>query len=250
MLETSDGQMWLATVPGLCRWQGEEGEPVCKTYSAANDLCDDILTLAEDQDGNLWMGSPYGAKKIARYGFATYNAADGLNDDRSNSIFENRVGELFAVGFPKTKRVISRFDADKFSPVKLRLPDYVDYHGWGWQQTVWQDGAGAWWIPTGDGLFRSPDHTRFENLARAKLEKQATGAKNLEVFRLFEDSRGDVWIAATGAGNEILCWERAKNLWHDLTAQAGFSAYRVGSAFAGIAFGMAADQPIPNAFVP
>lgn len=237
ILETSDGQMWLATVPGLCRWQGENSASVCKTYSAENDLCDDISALAEDKDGNLWTGSPCGAKKIARYGFTTYNAADGLNNDQSSSIFENRAGELFAVAYPKTGRVISRFDGDQFSPVKLRLPDYVDYHGWGWHQTVWQDSRGAWWIPTGYGLFRSPDGTIFENLARAKLEKQATGAKNLEVFRLFEDSRGDIWISTTGAGNEILCWERAKNVWHDFTAQVGFSAYRVGSAFAEDKFG-------------
>ena len=231
ILETSDGQMWLATVPGLCLWQGENSASVCKTYSAENDLCDDISALAEDKDGNLWIGSPCGAKKIARYGFTTYNAADGLNNDHSNSIFENSTGELFAVAYPKTGRVISRFDVDKFSLVKLRLPDYVDYHGWGWQQTVWQDSRGAWWIPTGYGLFRSPDGTSFKNLARAKLEKQATGAKENEVFRLFEDSRGDIWISTTEASNELFRWERAKNIWHDYTSPAGFSVFRVGTAF-------------------
>ncbi len=236
MVETSDGQMWLATIPGLCRWQ-ETGETVCKTYTAENDLCDDISALAEDKDGNLWTGSPCGVKKIARYGFTTYNAADGLNNDQSSLIFENSKGELFAVAFPKTERVISRFDADKFSLVKLKLPESVDYHGWGWQQTVWQDSRGAWWIPSGDGLFRSPDNTDFENLARAKLEKVETGAKNAEVFRLFEDSRGDIWISTTEASNEILRWERTKNIWHDYTSQAEFSKSRVGSAFAEDKFG-------------
>ncbi len=230
MLETSDGQLWLATVPGLCRWQGEGGAPVCKTYSTKNDLCDDIFALAEDKDGNLWTGSPCGAKKIARYGFTTYNGADGLDDNEVNSIFENSTGELFATTFPKSERVISRFDGDKFSLVKLRLPDYVDYHGWGWQQTVWRDSVGAWWIPTGYGLFRSPDNTSFENLTSATLEKVETGAKGNEVFRVFEDLRGDIWIATTNKANELLRWERAANIWHDYTSQVGFSAYRVGSA--------------------
>ena len=230
--ETSDGQMWLGTVPGLCKWQGENSASVCKTYSAKNDLCGDILALAEDKDGNLWTGSPCGAKKIVRYGFTTYNKADGLGDDWVNSIFENRTGELFAAAFPKNERSISRFDGEKFALVKLRLPVYVDYHGWGWEQTVRQDSHGAWWIPTGYGLFRSPDNTSFENLPRAPLEKQETGAKGLEVFRFFEDSRGDVWILTTGAANELLRWERAKNIWQNYTTQVGFSQSRVGSAFA------------------
>ncbi len=232
IFQTSDGQMWLATVPGLCKWQGEGSGSVCKTYTAKNDLCDNILTLAEDKDGNLWTGSPCGAKKIARYGFTTYNATDGLNYDHANSIFENSTGELFVTAYPKVERVISRFNGDNFSLLKLKLPDYVDYHGWGWQQTVRQDSRGAWWIPTGYGLFRSPDKTSFENLARAPLEKQETGAKAMEPFRLFEDSRGDIWIATVGVANELLRWERASNTWHDYTSQVGLAQSGIGSAFA------------------
>lgn len=231
MLETSDGQIWLATVPGLCRWQGDGSGPVCRTYSVQNDLCDDILSIAEDKDGNLWTGSSCGVKKIGRYGFTTYGTADGLNSENINSIFENNSGALFVATFPKDERVIGQFDGDKFSLVKPRLPVTVNYHGWGWRQTVWQDSAGAWWIPTGLGLFRSPDNTSFENLARAPLEKQVTGAKNTEVFRLFEDSRGDIWIATHGTSGELLRWERARNVWHDHTAQVGFSDFRIGTAF-------------------
>jgi ligand-binding sensor domain-containing protein/signal transduction histidine kinase len=231
MLETSDGQLWLATLPGLCRWQGEGVPEVCKTYSAKNDLCDDVLALAEDKEGNLWTGSQCGAKKIVRYGFTTYNKADGFDNESVNSIFENSKGELFATPFPQSKRFISRFDGDKFSQVKLPLPDYVIYNGWGWQQLDWQDSFGAWWIPSAYGLFRSPDNTSFENLARAPLEKQSTGAKGLQIFRIFEDSRGDIWVATTGAANELLCWERAKNIWHDYTSQTGFSVSRMASAF-------------------
>lgn len=231
MFEASDGQIWVATSRGLCRWQSK-GESVCKTYTAKNDLCDEVLTLAEDKDGNLWTGSPCGAKKIARYGFTTYTQADGLDYNMVKSMFENKQGELFATNFPQTERVISRFDGEKFSLVKPRLPDYVNYHGYGWQQTVWQDSAGAWWIPTGYGLFRSPDNTSFENLANTSLKKEETGAKGNEPFRLFEDSRGDIWMATTTDGDALLRWERAKNIWHDYTLQAGISESRVGTAFA------------------
>jgi len=230
MLETSDGQIWLATVPGLCRFQVEGGESVCKTYSAKNNLCDDMLALAEDKDGNLWTGSSCGAKKIARFGFTTYKTSDGLNYDYVNSIFENPAGELFVTTYPKDERVVSRFDGEKFTSVKPRLPDYVKYHGWGWQRTVLQDKRGAWWIASGGGLFRSPDNTDFTALARAPLDKQETGAEALEVFRLFEDSRGDIWLFTTGTAYELFHWERAANRWRNFTAQVGFSFHRVGMA--------------------
>jgi len=232
MLETRDGQIWLATIPGLCKWQGEDSQTVCKTYSAKNDLCDDMLALAEDKDGNLWTGSACGAKKIARYGFTTYNSLDGLDKDDVNSIFENQTGELFVTTFPRNERIISRFDGEKFSALKVDLPKYIDYHGWGWQQTVWQDSRGAWWIPTGYALFRSPDNTSFEQLAHAPLEKVETGARGEEIFRLFEDSRGDVWIATHDTSGELFRWERAKNVWHDHSREAGFSGFRVGTALA------------------
>lgn len=230
ILETSDGQLWLGTIYGLCRFQPENATSVCKTYSAENDLCDDIFTLAEDKDGNLWTGSSCGVKRIARYGFTTYSSRDGLDRDYVNSIFENSTGEFFAITFPDKKRFISRFDGDKFSSLKIPLPEYVNYHGWGWQQTVWQDSQGAWWLPSGYGLFRSPDKTSFENLARVPLKEVETGAKGNEIFRLFEDSRGDIWITTTNEANELLRWERAGNIWHNYTSQVGFSGYRVGSA--------------------
>jgi signal transduction histidine kinase/ligand-binding sensor domain-containing protein len=227
MLETSDGKFWLATALGLCEWQGENSASVCKTYTAKNGLCYNANSLVEDKDGNLWVGSSCGAQKITRYGFTTYGETDGLGSHIINSIFENSTGELF-VSINGDRRDVSRFDGDKFSLVKPLLPK-ISYYGWGWQQTVWQDSKGAWWIPIGGGVVRSPDNTSFENLATAALEIVKTGAKFAEVFRLFEDSRGDIWISV--GGSELLRWERARNIWHNYTPQVGFSKYRIGSAF-------------------
>ena len=125
-------------------------------------------------------------------------------------------------------RGVSRFNGKTFSHSKPLLPKN-GYHGWGWQQTVLHDSKGAWWIPTGTGILRSPDNTSFENLANAELEPVKTGTKGYEAFRVFEDSRGDIWISVTGS--ELLRWERVRNIWHDYTPQVGFSKYRIGSAF-------------------
>ncbi len=229
MLKTSDGKFWLATVSGLCEWQGEGSASVCKTYTAKNGLCLNAESLSEDKDGNLWVGSSCGAHKIARYGFTTYDDKDGLGSPNVNSIFENSAGDLF-VSINANGRDISRFDGEHFSFIKSPLPR--GYSGWGWQQTVLHDSKGAWWIPTGSGVVRSPDDTSFENLAHATLETVKTGAKVGEIFRLFEDSHNDIWISVTGTANELLRWERTRNIWHNYTPQVGFSKYRIGSAFA------------------
>ena len=138
---------------------------------------------------------------------------------------------MFASSIFAEARIVSRFDGEKFSSVKPRLPGYAVYSGWGWKQTVWQDREGAWWIPNGVGLFRSAPKTGIEELAKNMLQKVETGAAEKEVFRLFEDSRGDVWIAMTGNNNELLRWERAAGIWRDYTREAGFSFQRIGTAF-------------------
>ena len=168
-IKRATGKCGLATIRGLCRWQGENGNSVCRTYTAKNDLCDkEIWTIAEDKDGNLWNGTRCGAKKTARYGFTTYTEADGMGNPNADSIFENAAGELFVTFNKGSERTISRFNGEKFDLVKPAFPPDVDYFGWGWSQTVWQDrAAGNWWFPTGYGLFRFQTPARFEDLSQA-----------------------------------------------------------------------------------
>ncbi len=232
LFETSDGRFWVATTRGLCEWQGGENS-VCKTYTGANDLCDtEIWSLAEDKDKNLWAGTRCGLKKLKRYGFTTYTETDGLNTLNANSIFENAAGELFASFIhDKNVRTVSRFDGEKFQLVEPDFPPQVTYAGWGNRQTVWQTSAGDWFFSTGFGLFRFPQPARFEDLAKITPQKIEFGAKGGEIFRFFEDSRGDFWIATTGAANELWRWERAANVWHDLTQKLSFGKRRLGLSF-------------------
>lgn len=231
MIETSDGQIWLATVPGLCRWQDKSSGTVCKTFSSENNLCDDMLSIAEDKDGNLWTGSACGAKKIARYGFSTFDRSDGLDQDEVESIFESSARALFILTTPLKNRIISRFTGERFVSRKAGLPVDIGYHGWGWKHTVRQDSKGSWWIPTGEGLYRSPDGTDFENLSAVKLTREDPGHQYSDIFRLFEDSRGDVWIATHGTSGELFRWERASGKWINHSVEAGFTDFRVGTAF-------------------
>jgi signal transduction histidine kinase len=217
----------------LCEWQGGEGnESVCKTYTTKNGLCDrEVWTLLEDKDDNLWAGTRCGVKKLTRYGFTTYTEADGTGDTLADSIFENGTGELFASFNKGTIRTVSRFDGEKFELVTPNFPSDINYFGWGWKQTARQDRGGDWWFPTAKGLYRFPRPERFADLSNTVPQKISFGAKGNEMFRFYEDSRGDFWVSTIGTAFELWHYRRAENVWQNVSAEAGISKSRIVTVF-------------------
>ena len=74
---------------------------------------------------------------------------------------------------------------------------------WGWNQMALVDREGDWWIGTRSGVLRYHGVSRLEQLGRARPVARYTKRDGLAadvVIRLFEDSRGDVWIATVGEG--------------------------------------------------
>jgi ligand-binding sensor domain-containing protein len=217
-LETTDGRFWVATAGG---WGGYvAGADRFEGYTVANGLSDPGLkSLAEDRDGNLWVGTKAaGIMRIARQGFTSYTQSDGLTGTRIKSLFADRAGDLFA----KTSAAITGrgaswsldcFDGKRFQAIRPRYPQRIRYFGWGWNQTVLQDHTGEWWIPTGQGLCRFGRAEHAEQLAgRAPKVVYTTedGLPDNDMFRLFEDSQGDIWLSTAGKPhNPLTKWERA-----------------------------------------
>ncbi|HEY5948778.1 MAG TPA: two-component regulator propeller domain-containing protein, partial [Kofleriaceae bacterium] len=63
------------------------------------------------------------------------------------------------------------------------------------------DRDGRWWYPTSDGIARYPRVDRLEDLATQlpELFGVREGLTGRDVFRVFADSRGDIWIATLSA---------------------------------------------------
>jgi ligand-binding sensor domain-containing protein/signal transduction histidine kinase len=204
--QSSDGRMWIGTQGGgLNVFDGER----FRNYSAAQGLSNRIEALAEDRDGNLWVGTQAsGAMKIARSGLLSYSEMDGLGNPEIVSIFESRAGELIVVS---SKWTINRFDGERFTAVRLNLPQkIIDSSSGRW--VIIQDHTGEWWAATNQGLYRFPNVNRIEDLARVRPFAAYTtreGMADNYISRLFEDSHGDIWIGTFNPPETLTRWERA-----------------------------------------
>src|SRR5215471_9345429 len=221
LLQASDGKLW-AGAGTLHLYTGEKGSPaVFRDYNTAHGLAEgNVEALGEDQAGNLWIGTDgNGVMKITRNGFVRFGEHDGLAVTL-DSIFESRRGELCVIAEEPRGRTSSRmvewFDGRRFIPVQPAFPASIRYFGWGASQVGFQDHAGEWWFATGQGICRFPRTDGVAGLAHLRPKAVYSARDGLpgdDVFRIFEDSRGDIWI---GTQTGLSRWERATESFHRL----------------------------------
>jgi ligand-binding sensor domain-containing protein/two-component sensor histidine kinase len=219
LFRNSTGWLWMTTRLGLSEFSPDrlpEGGHFIN-YTREHGLSDlGLRTIAEDLDGNLWLGTESGgAMKVIRRGFTSYSESDGLENGRIAAIGEDHTGELFIItgSLDVPSFHIHRFNGRRFKNIKVNLPAGV-IPSWGWNQLFLEDRYQQWWVPTTSGLFRFPALKSLDDFAAArplKLYSSRDGLSGNEGFRLYEDSRGDVWISiiTTPAEAYLNRWERA-----------------------------------------
>jgi ligand-binding sensor domain-containing protein/two-component sensor histidine kinase len=217
--QSTDGHIWIGTLGGLARFDGKR----FGAFTGAQRIS--TRALGEDRDGNLWIGSPAsGSFRLARGGFTGYTEADGLADTMIGTVFENAGGDLYAV---TSNQRAHRFDGIRFTAVRPNLSrDVADPVGPG---TALQDRKGEWWVPGGAGLYRFPRVKHLEQLGHTRPRAIYTTRDGLagdDVFRLFEDSHGDIWIGRRTPTSFVLSrWERATNSFHTYSDTDGLPAF-------------------------
>jgi ligand-binding sensor domain-containing protein/signal transduction histidine kinase len=240
LFQSPDGTLWVGTDYGLSKLRPRAGEnDRFWSYTTSNGLSSPFIqALAEDRDGNLWLGTDSGgAMKLTRGGFTNYTEMDGLASAGVDSIFEDNANELCVISSGQ-RHFINHFDGRRFKPIWPAFPKNITYFGWGCNQITLQDRTGDWWVPTGQGLCRFAKVSRLENLAAEPPKSVYTTSNGLpfnDVFRLFQDSRGDLWISTLSqSGNGLTRWERATETLHNLPTSDGAVPIRThpASAFA------------------
>ncbi len=227
----ADGRFWVATNRGLVEFVPGAGSDPARydTYTRRHGLShQEITTLGEDAGGNLWLGTATsGAMRFARRGFVTFDLQDGVVS--INDVFEDAAGGLFVRG-SAVVRVEGREDfagqfgrftgreVEWFSPAPPFSP------GWNFEHVTVRARDGEWWVAGGEGLYRFPALAHFDRIASARPRRVYSvhdGLAAPQVRRLFEDSRGDLWIATHGATFGLARWHRARGTLQDMTGVAG-----------------------------
>ena len=215
IFEGAAGQLWLGTNAGLVRFSPDARAPddVFHAYSTSHGFTSkEITAISEDTGGNLWLGTNTGGvMRLALSGFTTYSETDGVA--AANAIFEDRAGTLCVRGADAVVQAtrFGCFDGRRF--VWFTPPGLGPYLGWVSEQVTLQTAIGEWWLASGNGVYRFAATARFSDLQHARPLASYTVRDGLaapQVFRLFEDSRGDVWISTISSEtNGLAIWERA-----------------------------------------
>jgi ligand-binding sensor domain-containing protein/signal transduction histidine kinase len=194
-----DGRLWIATEEGVVRIDADG----VRRFGPANGLGAPFRVIAEDRDGTLWLGSRGGGlSRLDGDAFVTYTEREGLIGREVTAIREDRSGRLCVSGVAADgRRWFGALEGDDLTSFTPRGTERLQYWGWGWGQTLLQDREGEWWLPTGEGLFRYPATESCAGLGAVRpaiVYRQEHGLSSDNIFRLFEDSHGDVWISAFG----------------------------------------------------
>jgi ligand-binding sensor domain-containing protein len=217
VMQTSAGEVWIATDGGVARMRPNAATGRCApcadlvTVGASSP----VLSLAEDRRHSVWVGTSTGVARVLTAGFALFSAADGI--PAASSLIETAGGVVFAMTAGATREGAAWFDGRRFVPIQL--PVDASDTSWGWNQVMLEGRHGDWWIGTRSGALQLHGVEGATRLHRARERRRFSSADGLAadiVLRLFEDSRGDVWIATVGEGkpNGLSRWERSTGILH------------------------------------
>ncbi len=209
--EASDGSLWVGTSLGISKLSWRNGKtPLIENLTRNQGLSDrQILSLSEDQAGNIWAGTEgAGAMRIDRVGFTTYREHDGLESDRVFSVFEDRAGRLLTVttGAGKKTHSVQVFDGVRFHGISPGR--FGENATWGWDRILLESRAGEWWVATNQGLCRYGS-MKAEELGQSAPRTCYSGDT---IFRIFEDSKGGIWASAQSKrGDQLMRWDPKTN---------------------------------------
>jgi ligand-binding sensor domain-containing protein/signal transduction histidine kinase len=196
MLQTRDGRIWMATAAGLSVLDGRG----LRTYTRRNGLpADELVGLAEDRDGNLWVGTrSHGLMRLARDGFLTYGPGEETGGPDVGEIFEDSRSNLYVWGGDRSHAKLFSFDGERLRDVTPEEVERSGAPGRGRHQVLTPDASGEIWLGGAGGLWRFPRVDQPAALKRAPPKLWKASGEMGEISRLFEDSRGRLWVSSLG----------------------------------------------------
>jgi signal transduction histidine kinase/ligand-binding sensor domain-containing protein len=183
-----------------------------------------INDVVEDAARNLWVGTTSGLVGVRRQGVTLFSAHQRLRPPHLLTVRSDSRGHPYALA---EEEWVHRIEGEHVTAVRLVLPTGVRRAAWR-SSSIHIDAAGDLWLGTTSGLYRfsrPPFSTRPVSVAPSDAFTMADGLAGQHVADIFEDSKGDVWIANVPAGAETLTiWRRRSSRFERLGATHGMPA--------------------------
>jgi signal transduction histidine kinase/streptogramin lyase len=228
MYATSDGHVWITTEQDLFEYDGQ----MLHRFNSSQGLATNMVRMAEDAANNLWFSGQTGLVRLDRKGLISYGEMDGLSSPRLNSIYEDRNGSLY---ISNGNFFLSKLENKAFQTVELTVSQSAKSM---WtSRSAFLDSHGEWWVMTTEGLYRFAATTDFASLDKSRpvaIYTERNGLKSNNVYQVFEDKRGDIWVSTRGTSAEsgLYRWSRTKNTFYELTEKENFPSRKAASSFA------------------
>jgi signal transduction histidine kinase/ligand-binding sensor domain-containing protein len=216
LLASRDGTLWIGTLKGLASWK--DGK-LTQFPELAGRL---ILKLLEDHEGTLWISGvaiPTGRLCAIRNGSVQCYGEEGALGRGASNLYEDRRGNLWAGvkdGLWRWKPGLPKFYPLPGEPDGIRALDEDDdgalMVGWnGGIQRLVDGKLKAYPLPGNVGRFRAKRLLRDRDgslwigtqdqglvhvhQGRTDLFAQVDNLSGENVYNLFEDSEGNIWVA-------------------------------------------------------
>ena len=183
ILQDSRGFMWFGTEDGLNKYDGHTFTVYRHDPDDPHSLRDDsIMTLYEDPDGVLWVGTLTGW--LERHDQGSERFAHFSFDASILALYQDRQGVFWIA----TRSAIYIFDRDTEEPSVAFTDVPAD--------TIYEDREGVLWFGSFDGWLH------FLDRAANKLRPVSVSVpvENFPLTSITEDQEDDLWIGRDGGG--------------------------------------------------
>lgn len=247
----ADHSLWAVLLDGVSRLfpDAPEGDRHLEPVTSSVGLADlPLEAIALDRDSNIWIGSDGGGvSRISHNGFVSFGEADGLGSHDIISVSEDTRGELFVVSRSHDGVFLNVLSEGRFHAARINVPpDLVSVRWHGHYQVTVNNDREDWWVATRRGLAR---FTGIRSPAELASARPRFYCPDENIFRLFQDRLGDIWISDQHyPANVLTIWNRRTGVFDRYPISSGgpdlvndriqaYSEDRIGDVWMGLEHG-------------